>query len=110
MKRSVKTNRRGQVTTEYGVLAAVMAAAAVLMGTYLQHAKMGGDRDSANRMGEQFHPYHTTSHFDTAYQVDRNETLATNGQSKSLITAQEKQHRMGNEHVTQDLESEKVWK
>ena len=58
-------NKRGQTAVEYAVLLAVLVAAFAGMQVYLKRGAMGKLRSSADQMGEQYAPQHTTSHFTT---------------------------------------------
>ena len=53
--------RRAQSAVEYGVILAVITAALLAMQMYVKRGAMGRLRTSADSLGEQYAPRHTTS-------------------------------------------------
>lgn len=68
------SGERGQTAVEYGVLLAVLVAALVGMQIYLKRGTMGKLRSSADQIGEQYAPKHTSSKFTVTTHSD---TLST---------------------------------
>ncbi|MFC1675078.1 hypothetical protein ACFL1K_04265 [Candidatus Omnitrophota bacterium] len=52
----MKRNKRGQITLEFAVLIAVIAAALVAMSIYIKRAAQGSLREAADSIGDQYAP------------------------------------------------------
>ena len=120
--------RRGQVATEYAVLAVVIAGSLLAMAVYMKRGIAGRLRASADSLGEQYAPGRTDSDFTTRMsgqttttsvlkqkqQVDvdpitKEPIIGDVIETTTTITTPETTSRTGNEDVgalTQDLWSD----
>lgn len=57
--------KKGQSTLEYAIIIAVVAAALIAMATYMKRGVQGKQRESADKIGDQFSPKHTTYKYTT---------------------------------------------
>ena len=103
------SNRHGQSTVEVAVLFAVIVAALIGMQIYLKRGAMGKLKDTADQIGEQFSPLHTTSAFNTSYTSGRHEVTVGTGSATSAITVPEVQSRGQGTQNTGLLSDETVY-
>ena len=100
---------RGQSTAEVAVLVAVVIGALLAMQIYIKRAAMGKLRAASDQMGDQFNPHVTTSNYTNWYSVRKNDVMRNDGSSTSTTTEPENQGRSGEEHVTDRLDTEKLF-
>jgi uncharacterized protein (UPF0333 family) len=98
--------RKAQTTLEYAILIGVIVAGLIAMQIYLKRGWQGKLRDSADSMGEQFSPGHTTYHYVTNSTSNSTEN-STFGATHTNIIAQNTT-KTGNEHVEAEG-GEKWW-
>ncbi|MDD5004888.1 MAG: hypothetical protein PHS93_00050 [Candidatus Omnitrophica bacterium] len=65
MMRLLRTKKRGQSTLEYAILVVVVIMALIAIQAYLKRGIQGRMRDSADQIGDQFSPDHTTYNYRT---------------------------------------------
>lgn len=81
------TKNKAQTTLEYAILIGVIVAGLIAMQVYLKRGWQGKLRDSADNMGEQFSPKHTSYNYTINSTSNSTETLA-NGTSTTNIRSQ----------------------
>ena len=101
-------SRRGQSTLEYAVLIAVVAAAAIAMQIYVKRGIQGRLRSSADSIGEQYAPGHTTSTFATKVTATRTEDVFEQGSTKTSAI-DEVTERSGNETVQEHYDGARLF-
>ena len=89
--------RKAQSTLEYAILIGVIVAALIGMQRYLKRGYQGKLKESADSMGEQFSPYHTTYRYVTNSFTNSEEILNL-GTSTTKILNQETR-KAGTENV-----------
>ena len=102
-------NRRGQGAFEIMLLIIVVLGALLAMNIYMKRGIMGKLRESTDQMGEQFSAQYSDVNILTTYTSNRDETLETDGLSKSAIKGDENQTRSGHEAVSANLTAEKLF-
>ena len=107
MRNSV--GRQGQSTFEIALVIVVVAAAAIAMSIFMKRSVMGKLRESGDQIGGQFTPLKFTSHRETKGSGDRDETLGFSGFAETKAVT-ETRTQTGNEHVTQRLDDETLFK
>ena len=90
---------QGQATLEYAVILAVVIAALLAMQNYMKRGVQGKLRDATDQVGEQYRPANTKSAYTVHSQSTRNDTVDTDGTSKSTLKADEIQNKFGSETV-----------
>jgi len=90
--------KKSQSVLEYAVIVSVVIAGLLAMQTYVKRGYQGKLRDSADNIGDQYSPGHTTSHY-TIHQESETSESFENGTSTTNITRQ-KQSKTGSETVT----------
>ena len=101
-----RLNKRAQSTLEYAVLIGVLVAALVAMQVYLRRGYQGKLRESADSMGEQFSPGHTTYTYTTVSNTNSTENLSEDATTLTTIHNQTSD-KTGNETV--DVEAQEKW-
>lgn len=100
---------KGQVSLELAALIVLVILALIFAIPYVQRAKMGNLKASADQLGDQFSAKHSTSTITQESGGTRNEVRDATGKVISNITAPETQTRTGEEHVTANLDQEKAF-
>lgn len=98
-------NKRGQGTLEYGIIIAVVVAALIAMQVYVKRGLQGKLKQSADDVGEQYSPGHSSSSFTTSTQVGSTETIVGGPAPTTTSTSSQSQSRTGSENVA-DLNQE----
>lgn len=98
--------KSAQTTLEYAILIGVIVAGLIAMQVYLKRGWQGKLRDSADNMGEQFSPKHTTYNYTMNTTSNSTEDLG-NGTSTTHILSQVSD-KVGSEHVSNET-SESWW-
>lgn len=89
--------RKAQSTLEYAILIGVVVAALIGMQTYIKRGYSGKLKESADQMGEQYSPGHTTYNYTTTSHSQSSEDL-DQGVTTTRILDQ-KTDKKGSENV-----------
>lgn len=102
----VRLNKRAQSTLEYAVLIGVLVAALIAMQSYIKRGYQGKLKESADSMGQQFSPGHTTYDYTTTSTTDSTEKLSEDATTVTTIHNQATD-KTGNERV--DVGTQENW-
>lgn len=100
--------RKAQSTLEYGVVIAVVVAALVAMQAYVKRGLQGKIKESADQIGEQFSPEHTSGTITTSTTSESTENVTIDSQGRPVTVSNSSQNQTQNlQHNVEALSAEK---
>ena len=104
-----RADHTGQTTLEYAVVIVVIVAALLAMALYMKRGTMGKLRDSTDSLGGQFSPLNFKSSITVSSSGATSETSKADGEMVTTNTAESRNSRDGDEHITSRLDGETLW-